>query len=382
MPWLEASPMTQRRQFIADYHDGLFTMTELCERYAISRKSGYKWLQRFVEHGQQGLGDRSRAPHHCPHRIADDVARAAASCAGRIRPGAPASCCACSRVGIPQCRCRPSAPPAICSSARASSRSASAASDTFTRAPFRLLHRRLTTSGPRISRGTSEPATSATAIRSRLPICTRACCWVATPCCRPSRSRQSPVSNGSFESTACLARSEPTTGRPSRRPGCTACRGSTSGGCGWASRTNASRPPARSTMALTSACTARSSAKRRDRLLRAADASRWRSTDSGRSTTTSGPTSLFTIGHRHRSTGRPRARSRTVFHPSSTPATSRCASSATPDPSVSRNRLLFIANALKQNHIGLDEVDDGVWSIYFSNVLLARLDERDFIIHP
>jgi hypothetical protein len=47
-----------------------------------------------------------------------------------------------------------------------------------------------------------------------------------------------------------------------------------------------------------------------------------------------------------------------------------------------RNRLLFIANALKQHYIGLDEVDDGVWSIYFCNVLLARLDERDFVIRP
>ena len=47
-----------------------------------------------------------------------------------------------------------------------------------------------------------------------------------------------------------------------------------------------------------------------------------------------------------------------------------------------KSRLLFIANALKQHHIGLDEIDDGVWSIYFCNVLLARLDERDFVIRP
>ena len=43
-------------------------------------------------------------------------------------------------------------------------------------------------------------------------------------------------------------------------------------------------------------------------------------------------------------------------------------------------RLLFIANALKQNLVGLEEVDDGVWTIYLCNVLLARPDERDFII--
>ncbi len=45
-----------------------------------------------------------------------------------------------------------------------------------------------------------------------------------------------------------------------------------------------------------------------------------------------------------------------------------------------KHRLLFIANALKQHHIGLKEVDDGIWSIYLGNVLLGRVDERDVII--
>ena len=43
-------------------------------------------------------------------------------------------------------------------------------------------------------------------------------------------------------------------------------------------------------------------------------------------------------------------------------------------------KLLFIANALKQHHIGLDETDDGIWSIYFGAVLLGKVDERDMII--
>jgi putative transposase len=45
-----------------------------------------------------------------------------------------------------------------------------------------------------------------------------------------------------------------------------------------------------------------------------------------------------------------------------------------------KHKLLFIANALKQNTIGLEEIDDGIWSIYFCNVLLGRIDERDYII--
>jgi len=45
-----------------------------------------------------------------------------------------------------------------------------------------------------------------------------------------------------------------------------------------------------------------------------------------------------------------------------------------------RNALLFIANALKQHAIGLEEVADGIWSIHFCHVLLGRIDERDYLI--
>ncbi len=81
MPWMETSPMEQRAQFIHDHRLNVYTTTELCARYSISRKTGYKWLARFDEAGRQGLQDRSRAPHACPHRIADDVA--ALICAAR-----------------------------------------------------------------------------------------------------------------------------------------------------------------------------------------------------------------------------------------------------------------------------------------------------------
>ena len=46
-----------------------------------------------------------------------------------------------------------------------------------------------------------------------------------------------------------------------------------------------------------------------------------------------------------------------------------------------KKRLLFLANSLKQHVVGLEEIDDGVWSIYFCNVLLARIDERDYVLH-
>jgi len=35
---------------------------------------------------------------------------------------------------------------------------------------------------------------------------------------------------------------------------------------------------------------------------------------------------------------------------------------------------------LTNQRIGMEETDDGVWSIYFHTVLLATFDERDYII--
>ncbi len=45
-----------------------------------------------------------------------------------------------------------------------------------------------------------------------------------------------------------------------------------------------------------------------------------------------------------------------------------------------RHRLLYLANAMVDQHIGLEETDDGVWNIFFNTVLLATLDEKDYVI--
>lgn len=63
MPWQESCAMDGRVRFIADQQSGLWTMTELCEQYGISRRVGYKWLDRYRVEGAAGLMDRSHAPH-------------------------------------------------------------------------------------------------------------------------------------------------------------------------------------------------------------------------------------------------------------------------------------------------------------------------------
>jgi putative transposase len=66
MPWRETSPMEQRLEFIREFETELFTMTELAAQYGISRKTAYKWLERYTADGALGVRDRSRRPHRSP----------------------------------------------------------------------------------------------------------------------------------------------------------------------------------------------------------------------------------------------------------------------------------------------------------------------------
>ena len=68
MPWSETTKMRERVRFVGDLERELFSMTELCHRFRISRQTGYKWVNRYFEEGLDGLKDRPRAPKSCPHQ--------------------------------------------------------------------------------------------------------------------------------------------------------------------------------------------------------------------------------------------------------------------------------------------------------------------------
>jgi transposase InsO family protein len=61
--------LDQRKEFIDAWLNREQPMAELCRRFEISRKTGYKWLDRFEEGGRGGLEDRCRAPHSSPQAI-------------------------------------------------------------------------------------------------------------------------------------------------------------------------------------------------------------------------------------------------------------------------------------------------------------------------
>ncbi len=82
MPWSETTKMRERMRFVLDAEESLFTMTELCQRYGISRVTGHKWLKRFRGKGVQGLEDLSRAPQHSPHQTSAAIVEMIAEARG------------------------------------------------------------------------------------------------------------------------------------------------------------------------------------------------------------------------------------------------------------------------------------------------------------
>ncbi len=69
MPWQELRPMDQRILFIADYLRESYNFSELCRRYGISRKTGYKWVKRYATDALDGLADRERRPRRSPQQV-------------------------------------------------------------------------------------------------------------------------------------------------------------------------------------------------------------------------------------------------------------------------------------------------------------------------
>jgi len=61
MPWKKSSVMEEKLRFVFEYQQRQRTMTELCQRYEISRETGYVWLRRYQAVGLEGLREKSRA---------------------------------------------------------------------------------------------------------------------------------------------------------------------------------------------------------------------------------------------------------------------------------------------------------------------------------
>lgn len=84
MPWKERSVMDERIRFVIRQKDGE-SMASLCREFGISRKTGYKILDRYEECGWEGLTDRTRRPFRYANQLPEPV-EAAIVAAKREKP--------------------------------------------------------------------------------------------------------------------------------------------------------------------------------------------------------------------------------------------------------------------------------------------------------
>jgi putative transposase len=73
MPWKETCVMDQRIQLIGDWLKDEHTVSELGEHYQVSRKTVHKWISRYKNGGIEALQEASRAPHLHPNATAPEI---------------------------------------------------------------------------------------------------------------------------------------------------------------------------------------------------------------------------------------------------------------------------------------------------------------------
>lgn len=73
MPWKVSGVVEKRKEFLAEYATGEWTMTDLCRAYGITRPTGYAVLRRWQRAGEAGLEEQSRAARRHPNRTPREI---------------------------------------------------------------------------------------------------------------------------------------------------------------------------------------------------------------------------------------------------------------------------------------------------------------------
>ena len=76
MPWKERSALDERKRFITEWRRSQEPFAALCREFGISRETGYKWVARYKAEGEAGLEELSRAPKHSPQQMTAAVREA------------------------------------------------------------------------------------------------------------------------------------------------------------------------------------------------------------------------------------------------------------------------------------------------------------------
>ena len=381
MPFLTTDPPMERARLVALYQDGLYTATELADRFGVTRPTVYTWIARYRDGGAEALADRSSArltqhartppeletlivearqahPSWGPRKLLPDLARRYPG----LRLPAPSTAGAIlQRHGLTKKR-RPRRVP---------------------KHPGRT---------PLVTRAPNEVWTAD--FKGQFKTTDGVYCYPLTVCDAHSRYVLSCRGLPSVKQTGARSLFERlfdeyglpeairlTTGSPSPLGRPAASPGSRSGGSSAASGTTASSPGSRSRTARMNGClgtlkaeTARPPERDMGAQQKRFDA--WRTE--------------FNRERPHEALGYETPASVYAPSPRSMPET-------LPAPSYPghyevrrvskcgtykwKRHQLFISQALGHEWVGFEEVDDGVWWVYFYDRLLARLDERGFKLH-
>lgn len=73
VPWKETRVMDVKFEFALKAMDPHVSMKDLCAEYGISRPTGHKWRNRFIQEGLAGLTERSRRPRISPNQTSEDI---------------------------------------------------------------------------------------------------------------------------------------------------------------------------------------------------------------------------------------------------------------------------------------------------------------------
>jgi putative transposase len=74
MGWMETCVVDERMRFVMAAEEREESFAAICRRFGVSRRIGYKWIERYRQSGVEGLLDCSRAPLHHPQAMTAEIA--------------------------------------------------------------------------------------------------------------------------------------------------------------------------------------------------------------------------------------------------------------------------------------------------------------------
>ena len=73
MTWKTTDRQQEKETMLGEYGSGEYGVVDLARRYGVSRKTVYKWVERYEEEGRKGLEERSRAPRSHPNEVSEKI---------------------------------------------------------------------------------------------------------------------------------------------------------------------------------------------------------------------------------------------------------------------------------------------------------------------